>query len=158
MKEKSALFVGSLSGGGAERAMLDIGRGLAERGFVVDLVLDDVPDSVRVVGLNTHGMLATLPALMNYLRRRRLSVLLSTLTTCNVAALLATIQLRRQIPVIVRQATHYSRYHANPHSSETISIGRGSAFRSAVTAISELRPKLRVSGSEEVYQIRRACR
>ena len=120
MKEKIALFVGSLEGGGAERAMLDIGRGLAQRGSVVDLVLmqstgpylNDVPDSVRVFGLNTYGILATLPALMNYLRRRRPSVLLSTLTTCNVAALLAGIQLRRHLPVIVRQAVHYSRYYA----------------------------------------------
>ena len=120
VKEITALFVGSLGGGGAERAMLDIGRGLAERGFVVDLVLmqsngpylKDVPDSVRVVALNTYGILATLPALMNYLRRRRPSVLLSTLNTCNVAALLAGIQLRRDLPVIVRQASHFSMDYA----------------------------------------------
>ena len=116
MEAKIALFVGSLEGGGAERAMLDIGRGLARRGFVVDLVLvrpvgpymEDVPDSVRVVALNTRGLLATLPALMNYLRHRQPSLLLSTLTSCNVAALLARVQLRRCLPVIVRQASHYS--------------------------------------------------
>ena len=120
MKEKIALFVGSLEGGGAERAMLDIGRGLAERGFVVDLVLarsvgpylEDVPDSVRVVALNTRGLVATLPALMNYLRSRRPSLLLSTLTTCNVAALLAGVQLRRCLRVIVRQASHFSMDYA----------------------------------------------
>ena len=116
MKEKIALFVGTLEGGGAERAMLDIGRGLAHRGYVVDLVLmqstgpylEDVPDSVRVVSLNSYGLLATLPALMNYLRRWRPSVLLSTLSTCNTAALLARLQLRRCLPVIVRQASHFS--------------------------------------------------
>lgn len=116
MKVKIALFVGSLGGGGAERAMLDIGRGLAHRGFVVDLVLmqsagpylEEVPGSVRVVSLNSYGLLATLPALMSYLRRRRPSVLLSTLSTCNTAALLARVQLRRCLPVIVRQASHFS--------------------------------------------------
>ena len=116
MKEKIALFVGSLGGGGAERAMLDIGRGLAHRGFVVDLVLmqsagpylENVPDSVRVVSLNTTGLPSTLPALMHYLRRRRPSVLLSTLPTCNAAALMARVQLRRCLPVIVRQASHFS--------------------------------------------------
>ena len=120
MKEKIALFVGSLEGGGAERAMLDIGRGLAKRGFTVDLVLmrltgpymADVPDSVRVVALDTRGLLATLPALMNYLRRRRPSLLLSTLTTSNVAALLAGVQLRRRLPVIVRLASHFSTDYA----------------------------------------------
>lgn len=120
MNEKIALFVGSLEGGGAERAMLDIGRGLAQRGFVVDLVLmqatgpylADVPDSVRVVALNTDKLLATLTALMNYLRRRRPSVLVSTLTTCNAAALLAGLQLRRCLPVIVRLAAHFSMDYA----------------------------------------------
>ena len=94
-----ALFVGSLEGGGAERAMLDIGRGLAQRGFVVDLVLmratgpylEDVPDSVRVVALNARRPLATLLALARYLFRRRPDLLLSTLTSCNVAALLARV-------------------------------------------------------------------
>ena len=120
MKEKIALFVGSLEGGGAERAMLDIGRGLAQRGFTVDLVLmrptgpylADVPDSVRVVALDTRSLLATLPALMNYLRCRRPSVLLSTLTTNNVAALLACVRLGRDLRVIVRQASHFSMDYA----------------------------------------------
>ena len=75
--------------------------------------MEDVPDSVRVVGLNTHGPLATLPALMNYLRRRRPNLLLSTLTTCNVVALLASVQLRRSLPVIVRQASHFSMDYAS---------------------------------------------
>ena len=123
MKQKIALFVGSMGGGGAERTMLDIGRGLAQRGFVVDLVLlqstgpylADVPESVRVVALNTHGLITTLSALMNYLRRRRPSVLLSTLTDCNSLALLARIQLRRGLPVIVRLAAHFSMdYATNP--------------------------------------------
>ncbi|MDE0177681.1 MAG: glycosyltransferase [Gammaproteobacteria bacterium] len=116
MKQKIALFVGSMGGGGAERTMLDIGRGLAQRGFVVDLVLlqssgiylADVPESVRVVALNTRGLLATHSALINYLRRQRPSVLLSTLSICNALALLARIQLRRSLPVIVRLAAHFS--------------------------------------------------
>ena len=120
VKKEIALFVGSLRGGGAERAMLDIGRGLAERGFVVDLVLmqatgpymEEVPESVRVVGLNTRGLPATLAALVSYLRRRRPSVLLSTLPTCNVAALLANLQLRRSFAVIIRQASHFSMDYA----------------------------------------------
>ena len=116
MREKIALFVGSLEGGGAERAMLDIARGLAQRGFVVDLVLmrptgpylESVPDCVRVVALNTKGLLATLPVLMNYLIRRQPRLLLSTLTTCNVAALLARVRLGQCLGVIVRQASHFS--------------------------------------------------
>ena len=120
MKERVALFAGSLEGGGAERAMLDVGRGLAQRGFVVDLVLmratgpylADVPESVHLVDLNVRGLVATLPALMHYLRLRRPSVLLSTMATCNVAALLARLQLRRCMRVVVRQASHFSMDYA----------------------------------------------
>ena len=130
VKEKIALFVGSLEGGGAERAMLDIGRGLAQRGYRVDLVLmratgpylADVPDSLRVVVLDTDKLMATLPALMNYLRRRRPSLLLSTLTTCNTAALLARVQLRRDLPVIVRLAAHFSMDYATSPLRGRISL------------------------------------
>lgn len=100
--------------------MLEIGRGLAERGFVVDLVLmrstgpylADVPDSVRVVALNVRRPLATLLALMKYLLRRRPSLLLSTLTYCNVTALLARMQFGGRLPVIVRRASYYSMEYA----------------------------------------------
>ena len=120
MKATVALFVGSLEGGGAERAMLDIGRGLAERGLVVDLVLmrstgpylEDVPDSVRVVALNTRRPLATLVALVKYLFYRRPNLLLSTLTSCNVAALLARVALAGRLPVIVRRASLFSMDYA----------------------------------------------
>ena len=145
MKENIALFVGSLEGGGAERAMLDIGRGLAQRGFVVDLVLmqstgpylADVPDFVRVVALNTYDLLPTLPALMNYLRRRRPSVLLSTLPTCNVAALLAGVLLGRSLAVIVRQAAHFSKHYATLPRSGRITLAAERAlwrFADAVVA------------------------
>ena len=74
--------------------------------------LEDVPDSVRVVALNTRRPLATLPALVRYLFRRRPILLLSTLTSCNVAALLARVPLAGRIPVIVRRASHYSMDYA----------------------------------------------
>ena len=144
VKGKIALFVGSLEGGGAERAMLDIGRGLAARGFVVDLVLaratgpylEDVPDSVQVVPLNTRGLLATLPALMCYLRRHRPSLLLSTLTTCNIAALLARIQLRTHLTVIVRRASYFSMEYASATFRGRIALALERAlFRFAATVV-----------------------
>ena len=38
-KQTIALYLPSLSGGGAERVMLNLSRGFAEKGYVVDLVL-----------------------------------------------------------------------------------------------------------------------
>ena len=58
-KKRLAIFVPSMRGGGAERAMLNLAQGVAERGYIVDLVLAqaegpylaEVPDSVRFDGL-----------------------------------------------------------------------------------------------------------
>jgi len=38
-KQKVALFLPSLRGGGAERVMVNLARGFSEKGFDVDLVL-----------------------------------------------------------------------------------------------------------------------
>ena len=58
---KVALFLPSLGGGGAERAMLNVATGLAQRGLSVDMVLvkaegqyiDLVPEYVRLVDLRS---------------------------------------------------------------------------------------------------------
>lgn len=57
MKERIALFLPSLHGGGAERMMVNLARGFSERGLSVDLVLakaegpylSQVSPDVRVV-------------------------------------------------------------------------------------------------------------
>jgi glycosyltransferase involved in cell wall biosynthesis len=91
-----SLLVPSLGGGGAERAMLHLAQGLAERGIKVDLVLVNavgpylakVPPEVRVVDLKSKSpvILSKLLALRRYLRQERPMVLLSTLDNVNAAA------------------------------------------------------------------------
>ena len=74
-----AIFVPTLSGGGAERVMCKLAGGIAARGHAVDLVLAraegpylaEVPESVRLVDLEASRVLASLPALVRYLRRER---------------------------------------------------------------------------------------
>jgi len=66
-----AVFVPSLRGGGAERVMLDLAHGFAERGITTDLVLpqvegpylSEVRSDVRIVNLKARRVLASLPAL-----------------------------------------------------------------------------------------------
>lgn len=95
--ERLAVFLPSLRGGGAERVMLTLARGFAERAWSVDLVLvkvegayvADVPDAVRVVDLDARRTIASLPALVRYLRRERPRALLSAMDHANVVALLA---------------------------------------------------------------------
>lgn len=92
-----ALFLPSLRGGGAERVMLTLARGFAERGRHVDLVLvraegpylSEVPGCVRLVDLRARRTLASLPGLVRYLRRERPEAVLSALDHANVVTLWA---------------------------------------------------------------------
>jgi len=92
-----AIFLPGLEFGGAERVVLNLSRGLIERGHPVHLVLAkaaggllaQVPTSVRIVDLNAPRALATLPALMRYLRAEQPAVLLSALPHINLLALWA---------------------------------------------------------------------
>jgi glycosyltransferase involved in cell wall biosynthesis len=92
-----AFFLPSLAGGGAERVMLNLAIGFAERGFGADLVLataegpylGGVPSSVRVVDLKVPNVLRALRPLMAYLRRERPMALLAALNHANVVAITA---------------------------------------------------------------------
>ncbi|MBW4469067.1 MAG: glycosyltransferase [Stenomitos rutilans HA7619-LM2] len=84
-----SVFLPALEGGGAERAMLHLAEGLADRGFEVDLVLaetkgaylDTVPSSIRIVDLKARSPLLVSKtfALRRYLQQEQPSVLFSAL-------------------------------------------------------------------------------
>ena len=103
-QERLAIFVPSMRGGGAERAMLKLARGIADRGYIVDLVLAqaegpylaEVPQAVQVVDLKASRVLNSLPALVRYLRRERPLAMLSAMSHANIIALWA-----RRLPGIV---------------------------------------------------------
>jgi glycosyltransferase involved in cell wall biosynthesis len=92
-----AIFVRSLSGGGAERAMLNLARGIADRGHRVDLLLaradgpylGDVPASVRLIDLEASRTLLSLGPLMRYLKQECPRALLSSMNYANIVALWA---------------------------------------------------------------------
>jgi glycosyltransferase involved in cell wall biosynthesis len=95
--ERLAVFLPSLAGGGAERAMLNVARGFRDLGHEVDLVLaaasgpylDEVPGEVRVVDLGAGRVLAAIPGLVRYLRRARPDRLYAAMDHANLVALWA---------------------------------------------------------------------
>lgn len=120
-----SLFLPSVHGGGAERAMLVFSEQLARRGAKVDLVLakfegphvDRIPSGVRVIDLNSPRMLRAIPRLARYLARARPQALFSTITHANIAAVCASRWARVRCPVIIRQSNA-------PRAEKKDSLGR----------------------------------
>lgn len=92
-----AVFLPSLAGGGAERTILNLAAGFADRELDVDLVLaraegpymGDIPAAVRTVDLGAGRVVSSLAPLVAYLRRERPLVMLSALWHANLAAMWA---------------------------------------------------------------------
>lgn len=92
-----ALFLPSLRGGGAERMMLNLAEGFAQRGFCVDLVLakadgsylKNVSKEVHVVDLNMGRVIKSLPALVRYLHSEKPDAMLSAMGHANIVAVWA---------------------------------------------------------------------
>lgn len=107
-----AIFVPSVRGGGAERAMLMFGRELVANGFPVDLVTtrfegslgDTIPQGIRVVDLKSSKTVYALPGLVKYLRRQKPRALYSTIMNANVIAVWAARFSGLSMPVIVRES------------------------------------------------------
>ena len=93
-----ALFLPALSGGGAERVILNLSAALADRGYAVDLViavrtgeyLTNVPETVRLVSLDVRRTLQGFLPLVRYLRREQPRVLMSALDNANIVGVAAT--------------------------------------------------------------------
>ncbi|MCG5541814.1 MULTISPECIES: glycosyltransferase [unclassified Halorhodospira] len=108
-----ALFVPSLLGGGAQRVFVTLANTLVDlTPHPIHLVVIrdggdfwyEVRPEVRIVNLATNRMRRTLPALTRYLRAERPQALCSTLSYCNVVAILAWRLAGRPGRLLVREA------------------------------------------------------
>jgi glycosyltransferase involved in cell wall biosynthesis len=110
------LFLSDLSGGGAERVMVALANGFATRGRSVDLVLarargpylDEIAPQVQVFDLEAGSSIRALPALIEYLRARRPSALLTTLHHTGIVALMAKWLAGSSVRVYLREANTLS--------------------------------------------------
>ena len=91
-RNRLAIYLPNLGGGGAERTLLNLAIGFSHRNYPVDFVLaqregqflDQIPDSVRLIVLNPLQLNAgrtvlSLPALVQYMRKERPSALVTSL-------------------------------------------------------------------------------
>ncbi len=125
-----ALFTRWLSGGGAEKVITNLARGLAAQGMKVDLIIMEsrkdeaiapFPPNVRLVNLDIQPnerrrwslptafqSLRSLPMLVDYLKAYAPPVLLSATHFINETALLAKLLARSSTRVIVSEHTYLS--------------------------------------------------
>ena len=93
LDKKISVVLHDVRGGGAERMMLRIAKGMCDRGRNVDLVLvkaqgeflNEIPNSVRVIDLNSPSVASAIPSMVRYLRKEGPSAILTALTHMNVA-------------------------------------------------------------------------
>jgi glycosyltransferase involved in cell wall biosynthesis len=97
MKDKIALFLPSLVGGGAERVMVNLANNMAAKGVKVDLVVahaegaykNQVSPQVNIIDFKVERSLASFPKLIGYLRREKPKALISALEHTNVLSIWA---------------------------------------------------------------------
>ena len=112
MKDNVVLFMPNVGGGGAERVMLTVARGMVDAGVKVHLILAsakgpylaDVPEGVELVDLKALRVLAALPSLVRELRRIRPHAALGTLPYANLVLLWAARIADPRIRVYLREA------------------------------------------------------
>ncbi len=114
--KKLAIFLPTCHSGGAERVMITLSGAFAERGVDVVIVLadgdgvlrDTIPETVRVVDLESRRVLTALPGLVAFLNRERPDTLISTLTYANIVAVWAGLISRSPTRIWVRESTTVS--------------------------------------------------
>jgi glycosyltransferase involved in cell wall biosynthesis len=107
-----ALFLPSVHGGGAERAMLNFGEQLLKRGYAVTLVVANmegalqklIPPEMEVVNLRSDRMIRALPRLIRRLRRAPPDAIFSTITHANLVAACAARFTGLSSRMVVRQS------------------------------------------------------
>lgn len=147
-RERLAFFTASMIGGGAERVLLNLAQGVAGEGYDVDLVLarvegpyvDAIPGSLRLVDLGAPRVLASVPALVRYLRRERPRAMLSAMNYVNVVAIwawrLARVPTRLVVSAhsVMSQAVGSS---SNPLLRMVPLLSRSYGWAGGVVAVSE---------------------
>jgi glycosyltransferase involved in cell wall biosynthesis len=104
-----AFFLPTLTGGGAERVIMNLAHGMAERGLPVDLVVGtaqgalraELPSSVHLVDLGASRVIRSLGPLTSYIRRIQPRVVISSMSHANLVAIWAARLAGRSTPVIV---------------------------------------------------------
>lgn len=107
------LFVPTLRGGGAERAMLNTAKAFLYQGYEVKIAvcqlvgeyIAEVPDEIEIIDLKSSRVMTGVFKLLFFVRRIRPILLLSTLTHTNVAICLSKPLFPRGVKLVLRESS-----------------------------------------------------
>ncbi len=109
MKEKLALFLPHLKGGGAEKIMINLAEGFLKRELSVDLLLaraegdylNLVPKDVRVIDFDSMHIALSFPKFLRYLKTERCNTVLAVFGS-DVLSLVAKKIFKKNLRVFIR--------------------------------------------------------
>lgn len=124
MSERIALFMKNFFGGGAERVVLSLAHGMADRGLKVDLVVcqargplyDQLQDNVRCIDLDVSRVLAGTVPLSRYLRQESPQALIAALSATNCVAVWARALARTPVKLVLTEHSTLSVFTKNASS------------------------------------------
>jgi glycosyltransferase involved in cell wall biosynthesis len=130
LSSKISFFLPYLGGGGAETVMLNLARGMAERGIETELVLGKawgphlwkIPASVKVVDLKAGNWGQILWALGRYLKRERPLSLIAAMHYGNEVAILAKRLAGVDSKVVITEHNTFSQAIQNTSKARKILI------------------------------------
>lgn len=116
MEKKITLFAGSLNCGGAERVIVTLSNSFLRKGYSVELLipnlngtlLNEVNTGVSLVSLKSNNAIESLFKLIKYLKKSKPEILLSTLPTINIIAILACKLAKTKTKLFVRVSINAS--------------------------------------------------
>jgi len=114
--ERIAIFIPSLSGGGAQRVMLNLAKGLSDKNYKIDLVvvklegqyINQVPKNIKLISLNSRYAITSLFPLIKYLKTNKPDILISAMAHVNVVAIISKILTRKKTKLIITEHTTLS--------------------------------------------------
>ena len=115
-----AVFLPSLGGGGAERAIVLLANGFAASGQEVHLVLgqavgpylSEISPAVHVVDLKKKRVLYALPALVRYMWQKKPRAILSAMNYANIIAIIAKTLGPKSMRIVVSERSSPSGYNS----------------------------------------------
>lgn len=109
IKPRVGFFISNLGGGGVQRVVLNLAAGLIAEGVEVDLVVgwpegnnrQFIPLGVQLINLRKKNILACLPGLVHYLRRRMPGTLITAQTHVNIVGIVGKFLYKKDIFLVV---------------------------------------------------------